>query len=94
MSESNLHVFPLKQLFLQICHFRSVCIWENSLSQIEHLQSDDLEDFNWQTLIDKVDICKPFFLYMKLGNVTKGQIISECPYEIIVWTKNELFDRK
>ena len=26
MSESNLHVFPLKQLFLQICHFRSVCV--------------------------------------------------------------------
>ena len=29
MSESNLHVFPLKQLFLQICHFRSVWCLES-----------------------------------------------------------------
>ena len=43
--------------------------WEDSLSQIEHLQCDDLEGFDWQILFDKVDL-EAFFLYLKLGNVT------------------------
>jgi len=45
--------------------------WLNSLVHLQHLsacifcellQCDDLEDFIWQTLFDKVDICKPVSL--------------------------------
>ena len=38
-------------------------------SQIEHLQCDDLENFNWQTLLIMWTL-QVIFLYMKLGNMT------------------------
>ena len=59
MSESNLHVFPLKQLFLQICHFRSVCHHVDEIRLYE-----DYEDYgDWTqywTDISLLRVKEPF----------------------------------